>query len=66
MECEHWWTGLGTLLLDWLKDLIPNSDIDTTLNVGGVLCGCEYNMTLGRCEFAAKARLLATHLPGLL
>ena len=25
---EHWWTGLGTFLLDWLKDRIPESGID--------------------------------------
>ena len=26
---EHWWTGLGTFLLDWLKASIPDSGIDT-------------------------------------
>jgi len=26
---EHWWTGLGTFLLDWLKASIPESGIDT-------------------------------------
>lgn len=25
---EHWWTGLGTFLLDWLKFPIQDSGID--------------------------------------